>query len=474
MVVRTETWQRMARLDLRTMSLAWVANLAKGCWLNAVSRDGRVFVSNAWSSRHSGVSIVVDGRWSFDVPCLRATTLSQDGRWFVRFEKSSDPLTDPGLIELYDTATRVRAIKFDTRPECWLNRAELSDDHATLWGLGYERLWAWDVNTGAELGQWEVGEVRGFEEIVAVARDGRAALLFDGRAFAVGHAGEVDPTAFAWSARAEQMAPDGRGLMMYGATLRWLDLVTGRCDELHTEGHIGEVFALATTEDGATLATAGDDPAVHVRDAVTGELRWSLESGMRMYRNLAFAPDGRTLYGARLWPPVTVVAWDLATGGEIPPRLPGSGDLLQSPEDWGRLSTREPAPAARPSVPVPGDPLQREPRHVAWSFDRKYMVGVNHTAGWTAALVYRYDGGFELVRCVELGIFYVGICVAMGHRLCAFGNCLGDVALLDATTGELTLVRERAYAEVNVLLFSPDDSRLYVGTQDGRVRVYQT
>jgi SAM-dependent methyltransferase len=76
--------------------------------------------------------------------------------------------------------------------------------------------------------------------------------------------------------------------------------------------------------------------------------------------------------------------------------------------------------------------------------------------------------------CVELGLIYAEICVAMGHRLCAFGTCLGDVALLDSTTGVLTMASERAYSKVKVLLFSPDESRLYVGTADGRVRVYQT
>lgn len=474
MLVRTDQWQRLARLDLLTMSLAWWLDLDLHCVLWSLSRDGRVCAAHGWRGDHDGLSIVVEGRWAFEVRLVRASTLSPDGRWFVRFDRVREPDTEPGLIEVYDTATGVSVVKFDIRPACWLNELELADDRATLWGLGIDRLWAWDVNTGAELGQWPLGEVGGNEVIVAVARDGRAAFLGDGRAFAVGDGGEVDPAAFAWSARAEQMAPDGRGVLMNGATLRWLDLVTGRCDAFHTEGHIGEVHALATTEDGATLATAGDDPAVHVRDAVTGALRWSLESSVRKYTLLAFAPDGRTLYGAREWPSFKVVAWDLATGGEIPPRLPGSRDLLQTLEDWDRLSPRDPAPDARPERPLDEDAWRREPRHVTWSFDRKYMVGVNHTDWWAAALVYRYDGGFELVLRVELGIFYSEICVAMGHRLCAFGTCWGDVALLDSTTGVLTLAPERAYAKVTVLLFSPDESRLYVGTADGRVRVYQT
>lgn len=474
MLVRTDQWQRLARLDLLTMSLAWWLDLRFHCALWSLSRDGRVCAAHGWRGDHDGLSIVVEGRWAFEVRLVRASTLSPDGRWFVRFDRVREPDTEPGLIEVYDTATGVSVVKFDIKPACWLHELELADDRATLWGLGIDRLWAWDVNTGAELGQWPLGEVGGNEVIVAVARDGRAAFLGDGRAFAVGDGGEVDPAAFAWSARAEQMAPDGRGLLMCGATLRWLDLVTGRCDAFHAEGHIGQVRALATTDDGATLATAGDDPAVHVRDAVTGALRWSLESSVRKYALLAFAPDGRTLYGAREWPSFKVVAWDLATGGEIPPRLPGSRDLLQTLEDWDRLSPRDPAPDARPERPLDEDAWRREPRHVTWSFDRKYMVGVNHTDWWAAALVYRYDGGFELVQRVELGLFYSEICVAMGHRLCAFGTCWGDVALLDSTTGVLTLAPERAYAKVTVLLFSPDESRLYVGTADGRVRVYQT
>ncbi len=473
MLVRTDQWQRLARFDLLTMSLAWWLDLDLHCVLWSVSRDGRVCAAQGWPGERDALSIVVEGRWAFQVGLVRASTLSPDGRWLVRFDRVCEPDTEPGVIEVHDTVTGVSVVKFDVRPACWLHELELADDRATLWGLGIDRLWAWDVNTGAELGQWPLGETRGYDVIVTVARDGRAAFLSDGRAFAVGDGGEVDPAAFAWSVRAEQMAPDGRGLLMCGATLRWLDLVTGRRDEFHSEGHIGEVLALATTEDGATLATAGDDPAVHVRDAVTGALRWSLESSVRRYTLLAFAPDGRTLYGAREWSSFKVVAWDLATGREIPPRLPGSGDLLETLEDWNKLSTRDPVPAARPET-LPDVPWSLALHRVTWSFDRGYLVGVNHTDRWAAALVYRYDGGFELVQRVELGLIYSGICVAMGHRLCAFGTCLGDVALLDSTTGVLTMASERAYSQVKVLLFSPDESRLYVGTADGRVRVYQT
>ena len=72
------------------------------------------------------------------------------------------------------------------------------------------------------------------------------------------------------------------------------------------------VLAVAYSPDGRTLATAGEDSAIVVRDPSTGSVRMRLEGHSDAVTCLAFSPDGSTLASGGY--DKTVRFWDAATG----------------------------------------------------------------------------------------------------------------------------------------------------------------
>ena len=69
---------------------------------------------------------------------------------------------------------------------------------------------------------------------------------------------------------------------------------------------------LAVAPDGRTIATAGDDPVVHLWDAATGRLRRTLQGLSPSVRSLAFNRDGTRL--ASGGSDGRIAVWDVATG----------------------------------------------------------------------------------------------------------------------------------------------------------------
>jgi WD40 repeat protein len=102
----------------------------------------------------------------------------------------------------------------------------------------------------------------------------------------------------------------------------------------------GGAAALAFSPDGQMLATAGDEPLVHVWDVNTGKLIREFEQNVGGVLTLEFSSDGQSLAISGLDPVASL--WDVATGTQIGPRLPaGSRSMMldQSPDGHDLLTT---------------------------------------------------------------------------------------------------------------------------------------
>jgi eukaryotic-like serine/threonine-protein kinase len=90
-------------------------------------------------------------------------------------------------------------------------------------------------------------------------------------------------------------------------------LETAKPLELH--GHRGEVWALAYSPDGKTLASGGDDATIRLWDVVSGTQKKILQGHEALVMSLAFSPDGTKIYSSS-WDK-TVRVWDSATGESL-------------------------------------------------------------------------------------------------------------------------------------------------------------
>ncbi|MET8583834.1 trypsin-like peptidase domain-containing protein [Streptomyces collinus] len=137
-------------------------------------------------------------------------------------------------------------------------------------------------------------------EAVASLRDAAALPL---RQSLVGHRREVYAVAF---------SPDGRTLAT-GSTdgkARLWDVATGRPRTV-LDGHGGEVWSVAFSPDGRTLATGSKDSRARLWDVATGKTRGTLIGHTDQVNSVAFSPDGRTLATGSA--DNTARLWDVAT-----------------------------------------------------------------------------------------------------------------------------------------------------------------
>ena len=194
-----------------------------------------------------------------------------------------------------------------------------------------------------------------------------------------------------------------------------------------------QVWSVAFSPDGSTLATACADATIRLWDTATGKRRATFAGLGGFVAAVAFSPDGRTLadageHGLRLW--------DVATG------------TIRA-----RLTSRDAVSA------------------VAFSPDGRTLVAAQNK------VLSLWDMASGKLRATLKGHtgFIDTVAFSPDGRLLASGGADFTVRLWDAASGRLRATRPSYAGEVTSVAFSPDGQTVaVVGTVGESVRLYDT
>ncbi len=240
------------------------------------------------------------------------------------------------------------------------------------------------------------------------------------------------------------------------------------------ETECGDLWSVAYSPDGATLATAGAEGVIQLWDSATLAPGARLEGHTGLVRSVAFSPDGARLVSAGFDHALRI--WDPATGDAVG-RLDDSAPLFFPcfGSDGASLYCGSEENAARVWDLAAGTLRTKLEGHA----DRVWATALSPDGSLLAtgsrdgtARLWDARSGNARHVLVGPGAQVTALAFSPDGKLLAVGGTDNTVRLWNPATGALVRPLVGHSATVHALAFSPDGTTLATVTADGIVRLW--
>jgi len=390
---------------------------------------------------------------------LRTLTGHSSGVVSVTFSADGKALASGSqdrTIKLWDVASgqELKTLKGDSG---FPSSVAFSPDGKTLAsGSNARIIKLWDVLSGQELKAIRAPSTTVFS----------VAFSPDGRTLASGNGNYV------------VLSADGKTRSSTDQTISLWDVASGK--ELKTlKGHLGEVYSVAFSPDGRTLASGGTDKSIKLWDVRSGRELKALNGHSSDVSSVAFTSDGRTLASGSS--DQTIKLWDVVSGQELKALQGHSGDVrsVAFTSDGRTLASGSTDKTIKLWDVASGQELKALKGHsssvlsVAFSFDGKTLASGN---GDTTIKLWDVASGQELKALKGHSNFVTSVAFSSDGKTLASGSTDKTIKLWDVVSGQELKALQGHSSIVTSVAFSSDGKTLASGDgyrdSDGTIKLW--